>query len=621
VSDSESLGDSKNISVFGYKVVMSAASLMSSPLKSAPWRSPQSLYVRMRDGTRIALDVHLPKDLRAGMRVPAVLQFTRYWRACRWADGVPHATGFSEHHALLARGFACVYVDARGSGASFGHRPTEYSADEVADQQEVIRWVACQAWCDGRVLATGVSYAGNTAELTQVGAPDALIAVAPRFTDFDWYEFILFPGGLRNIAFGPDWGLFIAELDAGRPVMPVPGSGGPLPLGVLPVDEDVNGALLDQALLEHSANHRFASISQIECRDDLPADLASTATSANLADLGPQLLAGARPAQHWASWLDSGTAAGALARWRTLDLPMELIIGTWNHGAGMDGDPFLAASEAAVDGAALFETLASFFERQVGAASAPGGSAGIRRHIRYKTMNVRDASGVWHETTVWPPAGVALQRWFAAADGQLVQKWPAENEACDIYTVDFGHGTGRTTRWTTSMSGPVHYADRAEADRRLLTYTSAPLARDLRITGEALVTLHLSSTHDDAAFIVYLEHVSPDGHVRYVTEGQLRAVHRRVAEEKLPYVQAGPARSFRRKDWLPLTPGEITEIRFALLPTSVQFHVGDRIRIAIAGADVDSFERVPADADPTWTVHRSALHATYIDLPIHTRKL
>ena len=168
------------------------------------------------------------------------------------------------------------------------------------------------------------------------------------------------------------------------------------------------------------------------------------------------------------------------------------------------------------------------------------------------------------------------------------------------------------------MSGPVHYADRADSDRRLLTYTSAPLADDLCITGEALVTLHLSSTHDDAAFIVYLEHVSPDGHVRYVTEGELRAMHRRVAAERLPYVQAGPARSFRRQDLLPLTPGEITEIRFALMPTSVQFHAGDRIRIAIAGADADSFARVPANADPTWTVHRSALHATCIDLPIHT---
>lgn len=587
-------------------------------MDGALWRTPQSLYVRMRDGTRIALDVHLPNDLRAGLRVPAVLQFTRYWRACRWADGTPQATGFSEHRAFLARGFACVYIDARGSGASFGSRPTEYSAEEVADQQEVIKWVASQAWCDGCVLATGVSYAGNTAELTQVGASDALIAVAPRFTDFDWYEFILFPGGLRNIAFGPDWGQFIAALDEGLPVLPVPGAGGSLPLGVLPVDEDINGALLEQALLEHRANHRFASISLIECRDDLPADFEPTATSANLADLGTELQAGARPAQHWASWLDSGTAAGALARWRSLDLPMELIIGTWNHGAAMDGDPFLEPGEAAVDGVLLFEMMASFFERQLNAAAARGHSPDVRRHIRYKTMNVRDASKAWRETTIWPPEGVKLQRWFAATHGQLVEYPPSDSEASDIYKVDFEHRTGRTTRWTTSMSGPVHYADRADSDRRLLTYTSAPLADDLCITGEALVTLHLSSTHDDAAFIVYLEHVSPDGHVRYVTEGELRAMHRRVAAERLPYVQAGPARSFRRQDLLPLTPGEITEIRFALMPTSVQFHAGDRIRIAIAGADADSFARVPANADPTWTVHRSALHATCIDLPIHT---
>jgi len=86
----------------------------------------------------------------------------------------------------------------------------------------------------------------------------------------------------------------------------------------------------------------------------------------------------------------------------------------------------------------------------------------------------------------------------------------------------------------------------------------------------------------------------------------------------VPYVQAGPPRSFRRADTAPLVPGEVTEICFALLPTSVQFHPGDRIRIALAGADADSFARVPPSGSPAWTVHRSARHATFIDLPVHT---
>jgi putative CocE/NonD family hydrolase len=231
-------------------------------------------------------------------------------------------------------------------------------------------------------------------------------------------------------------------------------------------------------------------------------------------------------------------------------------------------------------------------------------------------MNARATP--WRETDVWPPQSTVMQRWYAGPQHGLVPHAPDGGSDIDTYAVDYAHGTGRTTRWTTSMGGPVHYGDRAEADRHLLCYTSAPLAAPLRISGEALVTLQVASTHDDAAFIVYLEHVAPDGRVRYVTEGHLRALHRGRATAPPPFLQAGPPRSFTRADLKPLVPGEVTEISFALLPTSVQFHPGDRIRIALAGADADSFARVPAHGEPVWTVHRSAVHATCIALPVHT---
>jgi putative CocE/NonD family hydrolase len=76
----------------------------------------------------------------------------------------------------------------------------------------------------------------------------------------------------------------------------------------------------------------------------------------------------------------------------------------------------------------------------------------------------------------------------------------------------------------------VFYGDRAEADRRLLTYTSAPLTDDVEITGHPVVTLYVASTATDGAFYVYLEDVDENGRVTYVTEGQLRALHRRLTD-------------------------------------------------------------------------------------------
>jgi predicted acyl esterase len=76
-----------------------------------------------------------------------------------------------------------------------------------------------------------------------------------------------------------------------------------------------------------------------------------------------------------------------------------------------------------------------------------------------------------------------------------------------------------------------------------------------------------------------------------------------------------PYHSYERKDAMPLTPDEIAELTFGLHPISVVVKRGHSIRIAIAGADRDSFARIPKEGTPTITVERNLLHASYIDLP------
>ena len=55
---------------------------------------------------------------------------------------------------------------------------------------------------------------------------------------------------------------------------------------------------------------------------------------------------------------------------------------------------------------------------------------------------------------------------------------------------------------------------------------------------------------------------------------------------------------------------------FALLPLSIQVKAGHALRIAIAGHDKDSFERVLEHATPTYEFYRSADSASFIDIPI-----
>ena len=164
----------------------------------------------------------------------------------------------------------------------------------------------------------------------------------------------------------------------------------------------------------------------------------------------------------------------------------------------------------------------------------------------------------------------------------------------------------------------VHYGDRAEADKRLLTYTSKPLHQAVEITGHPVIYLQMSSTQSDGAVIVYLEEVAPDGTVTMLTEGGLRLIHRKVSSETPPYPVFGPYHTFEKKDAMPMQPGERTEIGFDLLPLSVRVKKGHALRVAIAGHDKDCFERLPPSGEQTYVINRNADATSYIEIPVRS---
>jgi putative CocE/NonD family hydrolase len=230
------------------------------------------------------------------------------------------------------------------------------------------------------------------------------------------------------------------------------------------------------------------------------------------------------------------------------------------------------------------------------------------------------AENTWKKTTVWPPSGTAMQRFFLAEDNALSTTAPTNSNGADTYKIDFDATTGRQNRWFTQLGGnDVVYPDRTTQDARLLTYMTPPLAADMEVTGSAVITLQVSSTSTDGNFFVYLEDVGPDGRVTYVTEGMLRALHRKISTDEPPYKTLYPYHSFKKKDAQPLQPGQRTTLAFHLLPTSVLFKAGHRIRIAISGADKDTFLRIPLQGEPTITVSRTQREPSFIDLPVVPR--
>ena len=597
----------------------------------AGFRQGRSLYVTMHDGVPIAVSVWVPVDLQPGEKIPALMHTTRYWRAPRLGWGLRVLVALNQIHPenlvnkerayFNQRRFAVVLVDARGSGASGGHRAVEYGPAEVADMGEVAAWIAAQPWSNGSVGTFGVSYDGNMAELAAVPNQPAIRAVMPLYDDLDTQALIQ-PGGVLLQGFIQPWSDLVANLDrndvcaAGelhgfdcwkaRQTIP----------GVRPADDDPHGKHLKELVAAHHNVNVAKSLAGVEFRDDA---LVTPEGAFHFADISPyglrkQIEASGVPMMVWCGWLDADPCEGTLSRYKTFSNPQVVVIGPLSHGGSFDVDPFAKSHQPPVPSRdEQFKMEADFFERTLRNQSAEK----IESSIHYYTMG----EGAWHTTKIWPPAGLTAQRLYFAANNSLSEAAPSIASSRDSYTVDFTASSGKQTRWHTQLGGgDVVYPDRAAEDKKLLTYTAAPLDTDLEITGSPVLKLEMASTATDGAIHAYLEDVAPDGRVTYLDEGVFRIINRKeVDPTSLPYAPLGPPHSFLRSDAEPLTPGETATIRFSMIPTSLLLRKGHRIRLALAGADAGLFERIPPAGTPTWTVYRELARASFVELPVKKR--
>lgn len=234
-----------------------------------------STYLTMPDGTKIAVDILLPKGLPPTKRVPVVLTLGRYWRSFELrippqpgkAPIAPRAM-FADY--LIPRGYAMVVVDVRGSGASTGSSPYPWSPAEIADYAEVVRWVVQQPWCNGAVGAVGLSYEGTTAQLVAATGCPEVKAVVPQAVEFDVYSDVALPGGIFNEAFIKAWSDSNNLLDRNKMSDLFPFQAKLFCKGVRPVDSDKKErAILKKALQDHRQNSDvYQAIQKITYRDD-----------------------------------------------------------------------------------------------------------------------------------------------------------------------------------------------------------------------------------------------------------------------------------------------------------------------------------------------------------------
>ncbi len=547
-----------------------------------------SQYVTMRDGTRIAVDVHVPVA-EPGKKFPGILVMTPYHRASVVNGKVEDRMNApnSEYREILSHGYAFVIADVRGCGASFGTRYTIFEPEEVKDGSDLIDWMVQQPWCDGNIGMVGQSYHGIIQFLNASNKNPHLKCIIPRYALIDLYSFVR-PNGILDQKFVEIYFQGQRYLDMNETVP----AAGIYPSK--PVDEDKDGSLLRAATAEHAGNYNMIALSsQGVYRDSsiISNNVQLTYALSSPSTYLKQIEESGVAIYNVGGWFDA-YARDTVTYHATLSNKSKLLIGPYDHTEKFDD---MALEEV------------RFFDKYL-----KGIDNGIDTEppIYYYVMGKDE----WRFANQWPLPEQVLTPYYFGEGRTLSTTKPGVAGAFDSYRVDYTTQSSANTRWKAMAGIPSAYPDRSAEDAKCLTYTTPPLEKDLEVTGHPVLHLFVSSTATDGDFFVYLEDIDENGFVSYVTEGMLRASNRKLSPR--PWKPDLPFCACNSTDVSRLVPGQVVELVIDLYPTSIAFLKGHRLRVSLAGADKGNFGTPVLSPPPTWKVYRNNVYASYIELPV-----
>jgi predicted acyl esterase len=621
-------------------------------------RNRYSLYIPMKDGVQVAIDYYLPTaaGVESTDKLPVVLHYTRYQRATEDETGKLQTKMDNDPvlQHLSRNGYAIAVADARGTGASFGVNNGAFSQEETADSVTIIEWLAAQPWSNGNIGMQGRSYPGMTQYEAATQGPPALKAIFAEMAGPTAYDFV-FTNGTFKKDFVEKWGNLTKAMDLSESTRPAR------------VDADTDGKQRDEAVAAHAKNlwaHDILSSPENRYRDfdgvapnGAQWSWEAINTIDNMAELSTHDVA----IYHLVGWYDIYTTQQPFL-YESLEgqVPQKMMIGPWVHSGGYGGPVHKAEIlrwydhwlKGVANGIMDEEPVHYYVMKgnntvpATADSAAPTDASAATAAARSLDETGAEDGGAWIATREWPPATTAPVRLAFAAgmsgtiesvnDGTLAIGEPnqsAESRAStpsveagvDAHQVDYTSSMGSFSRWMNGYGSTreqpadtAFFDERTAEDVKALTWTSEPLAAAMTIVGYPVVHLVMSSTHTDGDVFVYLEEVDATGASHYVTEGAIRASHRKL--DAAPWKNFGlPFHRSFEADVQPLVKNEATTLDFDLEGTAIVIDKGHRIRITLAGADRANYELWPDPKGkdrPTITVHRGGDDASYVEVPV-----
>jgi putative CocE/NonD family hydrolase len=502
-------------------------------------------------------DVSVERDLRVPMPDGVVLLADRYFpRREPHAPIVLLRSPYGRRSFIgtigrlyAERGYQAVIQSVRGTFGSAG--VFHAMRHEAGDGRATLEWLAAQPWFSGSVAMAGPSYLGMVQWAVAADAPPYLRALAPHITASQ-FRSLTYPGEAFGLQTGlswlyqlryqeqPWWRVLLATVRQRRALMPA--------FATLPL-KDADRVATGQTVAffqnwlthNHPGDPYWEEINYSRTLDRVTA-----------------------PVNMVAGWYDIFLPAQLddYAALRDAGQQPYLTIGPWIHVS------------PGAEWTQLTESLAWFD------AHLRGETGRLRPlPVRIFVMGAKR----WLDLPDWPPPATAT-RWHLQPQERLAQEPPPDSPP-DGYRYDPANPT-------PSVGGTVLTADAGPRDNRrlearadVLTYTTAPLERDLEVIGPVSVELYVRSSLEHTDFFARVCDVASDGRSINICDGLER---------------------LRPGRFEPDADG-VTRVRIELWPTAYCFRAGHRLRLQVSSGAHPRYSRNLGGGEPLATATRMAV--------------
>lgn len=490
---------------------------------------------------------------------------------------------FGINRNLVRSGYVQVIVDVRGTGASQGKWQI-LGSREQQDSVEVIDWASTKSWSNGRVGLAGWSYSAINSLQAADKRPASLGAVFAVEGCDDIVRDIYITGGMPS-AFIPVWLSAVNILKW-------------LPNPATPIRDllrgDASRWLADRVkspLTEMpSLGWGFLTARDNRIFDDPYFD-----------ERDPKVDQIDVPTFTVGAWHDlfGNSATNIYNKLRMAPGRKQVVISDGYHldaGSGFGGKftpPRLDVLERA------------WFDRWLKDLDN-----GVEN---YGPVTMAQQGGTWTSGQSFPRPGVTTQQLFLSAssstsaphghfDGSLnssaSQQFSSHSVRPSRYSF-VSRDTSQVTAGATIALGRSFSSDARLQERGGLTFSTAPAAESVQISGSLNLHLNVSTTSSEGVWAVTVNDVAPDGRSTVLTNGALTVSNRAIDEAKSTYDDAGNLLAahhyLTREQKLPVPSDRPVEIDVDLVPTDAIIEPGHRLRVDIYAASVPRYLAVVPD--------------------------